>query len=398
MPRKKNIFVACSTSAEPLARALKAALENALKQAKADPKAASDLAQLDLDIREWYDLKFTSDGDNILSFLITQKQECDFAIVLLTKDDFGEKKGEIIDIPRDNTIFELGLFAGELGIRRCVLICAADPNALPSDLGGIKRIDIPQYLDLTSETGINKAVEIACAGILTRIKAIPCFEHPCLPIITRAELGGLERPKAEGGNLEIVQSDTAVIVNSVQPVEVSDSEFCQTVLNNLKKNAQYEYYYGELGKNIIRTANLVYNLATSGLQITDGTLTTQDLETIKKNLAVMQRNLSIHFRERVPMQFCVHNAGSVETAVCYLRCHGDYSRYFVRWADGDEAMQISEELRRSCKEMDKTSSIFHSTIDVELEKVRVMRAIADVFPSGLPSTFYQELSFRCVGT
>ncbi len=68
-----------------------------MEKAKTAATTYVDKAQFDVDIREWYDEQVFSPGQNILATLSLQKQECDFAIVLLTKDDFGEKKGEAVN-------------------------------------------------------------------------------------------------------------------------------------------------------------------------------------------------------------------------------------------------------------------------------------------------------------
>lgn len=121
MPQPKTIFIASSSNAKPLARALATYLAGEFRLAK--EKA---------DIREWYDNEILKLGRNLLDELVRQTEECGFALILLTRDDFGAKKGKAIDIPRDNTVFELGLFTGELGSDRCFMVCNTDEHALPT--------------------------------------------------------------------------------------------------------------------------------------------------------------------------------------------------------------------------------------------------------------------------
>src|SRR2546429_8693587 len=54
-------------------------------------------------------------GTNILQALLETASECDFAAILFTKDDLTEKKGTRMWLPRDNCIYEAGLFTGSLG-------------------------------------------------------------------------------------------------------------------------------------------------------------------------------------------------------------------------------------------------------------------------------------------
>src|SRR5204862_1639116 len=77
-------------------------------------------------------------GMGTLESLEKATKKNDFAILLLTPDDFANKRGERIIIPRDNVIFELGLFMGALGKDRTFIVHPADKNVqIPSDLAGI---------------------------------------------------------------------------------------------------------------------------------------------------------------------------------------------------------------------------------------------------------------------
>lgn len=62
----------------------------------------------------------------------------DFAIVVMTPDDTTTKRGVTAPAPRDNLLFELGLFAGALGRARTFLVLPVDgAPRLPSDLSGV---------------------------------------------------------------------------------------------------------------------------------------------------------------------------------------------------------------------------------------------------------------------
>lgn len=71
-----------------------------------------------------------------LDSLIKQTRLSDFAILLATKDDVTKQRGESLNTPRDNVIFEFGLFLGAAGADKCFLIAESDAD-LPSDLDGI---------------------------------------------------------------------------------------------------------------------------------------------------------------------------------------------------------------------------------------------------------------------
>jgi predicted nucleotide-binding protein len=65
--------------------------------------------------------------------------ECsDFAIAIAHADDTTESRGKPWPSPRDNVVFELGLFMGRLGKQRAILMEPRDDGVkLPSDLAGI---------------------------------------------------------------------------------------------------------------------------------------------------------------------------------------------------------------------------------------------------------------------
>jgi len=367
MPQKKTIFIASSTPAIPLAEDLALYIERRLKSS--------------VQIRRWWKKQFRP-GKTLFDSLAKHTTQCDFAIVLLTKDDYAEKKGRKLFSPRDNTIFELGLFAGELGIERCFMVCNTKAIALPSDVEGVLRSDISPNLNLKRAGDRAKAIEKVGPEIMDALDGAKCFDHPQLPIISRSQLGDLERPKPEG-TLKLEASTTAVIVNSLQPVEQDNPEFCLSVQENLKANAQYEYYFGDFDQNVSRTIILIARIATANPGLRPLPLSDQ-LEVVKANLEFMRENLSIHFRNRPPLQFCVHNATSSEDAVCYLRCHGAFQENFVRWAEKREATEIAKELSDSCITQKKESAIFHSTRDVALSVDSLFAGNSDFLPSPDP--------------
>ena len=83
-------------------------------------------------------------GRTILEKLSDHASEAGFAVVLLTADDVGGKKGASPDSlqprARQNVVFELGLFIGLLGRRRVCAVCEAGVE-FPSDLHGLAHIE-----------------------------------------------------------------------------------------------------------------------------------------------------------------------------------------------------------------------------------------------------------------
>jgi predicted nucleotide-binding protein len=62
----------------------------------------------------------------------------DFAIFVFAPDDEVTSRGTTQQAPRDNVIFELGLFSASLGPRSTYVLKAAEPSVkVPSDLAGV---------------------------------------------------------------------------------------------------------------------------------------------------------------------------------------------------------------------------------------------------------------------
>ncbi len=81
--------------------------------------------------------------------LAAQVHVCDFAVLVAAPDDRVLSRWRASKAPRDNVIFELGLFMGEISRARTFLL---DPGTvkLPSDLKGINTLRKPKVKDLAA--------------------------------------------------------------------------------------------------------------------------------------------------------------------------------------------------------------------------------------------------------
>lgn len=87
----------------------------------------------------------------------------DFAVLVLTPDDTTTRRGTSANSPRDNLIFELGLFTGILGRARTFLVYPRDAKLhLPSDLAGVTAATYASRFDGN--------LEAALGPVCTRIK------------------------------------------------------------------------------------------------------------------------------------------------------------------------------------------------------------------------------------
>jgi hypothetical protein len=80
-------------------------------------------------------------GRNTLDRLVELSQEVDFAAFVFAQDDWTttEPTQSAQASPRDNVVFEAGLFGGALGIRRTFILHAND-SKLPTDLLGLTSV------------------------------------------------------------------------------------------------------------------------------------------------------------------------------------------------------------------------------------------------------------------
>jgi hypothetical protein len=109
------------------------------------------------DVELWtqgiFDLSF-----NYLESLIKFLDRADFAILVLTPDDLTHSRGITSQAPRDNILFELGLFMGRLGRRRCFFVFERNRDLkLPTDLLGIAAATYQLYADGNIEAALGAA-------------------------------------------------------------------------------------------------------------------------------------------------------------------------------------------------------------------------------------------------
>jgi predicted nucleotide-binding protein len=118
-----RVFVVSSAEALPIARAMQNAFDH-------DP----------YNIVVWTDGVFRASWYPVES-LEKELDQSDFAIAVAQPDDVTNSRGAHVPSPRDNVIFELGLFIGRLGRLRALLVePRGEEVKLPSDLSGVTTI------------------------------------------------------------------------------------------------------------------------------------------------------------------------------------------------------------------------------------------------------------------
>lgn len=100
-------------------------------------RAIRGLVRDEAEVTLWNEGVFTI-GTTFIESLMTALPRFDFAVLLLTPDDLMISRDVRLLGPRDNVLFELGLFMGRLGRERTFVVRPdGDGIKLPSDLAGL---------------------------------------------------------------------------------------------------------------------------------------------------------------------------------------------------------------------------------------------------------------------
>jgi len=328
MKTKVKLFIASSSAN----RQLVDAFINELA-AKAENDEALNLA-----IQPWYRDDTTRPSQDILEALIDQCQgnrenvsASDFFAAFLTPDDSTKKKGKSIEVPRDNVIFELGLFMGGLRLepKRCFMLCSVPESALPSDLKGRTYFGFKQPEPGSSLKEKQEAVQRMAAKVWAQIAEIgPCRRGVALEYIELSELMGRERP---GGRLE---RDSEVLVNRSLPSEEQSEDFAALVSSNIRSGITYHYFFHDLddnGCNII--ARLVHRIVSANPG-KNGAPQNKPLRRDQMmtflDLFVQRCSVSL-VPSPGPIEYCIHHNARTRTANCYLT----YGGKLIDWSQQD---------------------------------------------------------------
>jgi len=140
------LFVGCSTESLSIARAIQSAFEH-------DP----------ILVRVWTEDTFKASQFPVES-LERELARVDFAALVLSPDDTVISRDSEVPAPRDNLVFELGLFMGALGHSRTFLLHPRGSDIkIPSDLSG--------FTPLTYQASPDGPVSIAVASACEEMRA-----------------------------------------------------------------------------------------------------------------------------------------------------------------------------------------------------------------------------------
>lgn len=147
---KPRMFIGSSVENLDVARAIQLTMDH-------DP----------LDIQPWMVRTFRPSHFTIPDLLV-QVERCDFAVFCLSPDDILTSRDKSTKAPRDNVLFEAGLFMGRLGYERVFVVKPRGVELkLPSDLAGFSPLEYR-----LPEPGDDVSVETVCEEIRRVIKRL----------------------------------------------------------------------------------------------------------------------------------------------------------------------------------------------------------------------------------
>jgi hypothetical protein len=114
--------------------------------------------------------------------LVNSLDRFDFAVFIFTPDDAITERGDISLAPRDNVMFELGLFPGHLGRSRTFLIRSSQMIKIASDLLGIT---VLKYDTDRKDRNLLAAVSAPCVPIRDAIRDLGRLDTRGLEQLTR---------------------------------------------------------------------------------------------------------------------------------------------------------------------------------------------------------------------
>lgn len=125
----------------------------------------------------WYRDSLWEPGKFILQILLEQAPKYDFAVIIFGRDDKTVSREKEFYAPRDNVIFEAGLFMAHLGHTRTFIVAPKEQNLkILSDLAGLALLS---YDEPTPALGLVGVLKPLCQRICKEIKQQK-IRHPVI--------------------------------------------------------------------------------------------------------------------------------------------------------------------------------------------------------------------------
>ena len=201
-------------------------------------------------------------GDTTIDALVNAATTLDFAVLVLTPDDVIESRGTLFEGPRDNVLFEMGLFMGQLGRNRAFLVHREDHDVkIPSDLAGVTRLAYRQR-----ESGdLKESLRSLATRICLAINEAPSKEKEVLPFVglLRARLTRTAQGRRVAATLDQVAGLDAI---DVWPENRPDVEKIADLLleyeNSGMSDRRFVVFFGQVSTRLMTVFDLISALRT----------------------------------------------------------------------------------------------------------------------------------------
>lgn len=227
---KPRLFIGSSSESLPIVQILVEELKN------------------DADVVPWTSKSLFPAGQTTLASLLQASSSFDFAVFLFEPDDVIQSRGATFSVPRDNVIFELGLFMSHLGVKRAFPMAPLGRVRLLSDLGGFQPIIYEEPRDAADlkKDILEEPVERKRDALREKLKSLlqPALEGPLNELrAILAERGrnnfGIVSPEA--WNVSDVSSPVRKMVRDatrsgpalIRHLALDMAEFWKTLVNNI---------------------------------------------------------------------------------------------------------------------------------------------------------------------
>jgi hypothetical protein len=387
MSRTPKLFIASSSRAKILAHQLELFLT----------KRGIDATVWDIDNNSFHS------GRSILDGLLHAGRTNDFAAVILTQDDVLTRSDRLLNVPRDNCIFELGFFIGALDLNpaRCFFVTSVKEDALPSDIKGYiyYKIDEPKDWNDPEESAL--CVKKASVNIADQVDKLSSLDRISLEGVRFSVISAEQLIELEHVGRNLVES-SEILIQAFRPIETSIT-FAKRVMRNMENGVTYNYLFPVLDRTAVAIAGMLQTITSAGLDIAEwDTLDRAEkldkmsdhIDTIARTLETVRYHLFIHFvPHRISEEFCIHNANDIQNMKCYLRWLG--KEYFVELEQAQA--RVKYDAYKSFMHS-SLSTIFASTPFIALEQgdigVQLRSLATQLFPEELRGLVNQALFGR----
>lgn len=173
-------------------------------------------------------------SDNTIDTLLKKKGYFDFAVLIFGNDDETKSRGKTFYSPRDNVLFEAGLFMGTIGKERTYIIRDADLKIkIPNDLDGMAL----GFYKIHSDKNLQSSLGGVSTQILNKIR----------------ELGAKE--KTENNTKELI-GKRLFQYEGYYPIDIDEKN--EPSLNANRFVSAMEYFLKDENEDYLAITDLIY--------------------------------------------------------------------------------------------------------------------------------------------